>query len=181
MRSLFVLSIVGTGLASEVLQPSSQSNAKRGKDPADGWLDSCDGLSYFHNSWITLMCNNDVNEKWTGYHNDDRATNTFLDLNHCIGNDGGKLIAEVEGNFGNSCKFTDWKKTKEKVDGQKKKKKHMTIFATCSTGNPDSPDEKTSIDITDIVKNDNGFLKCDNARGSLYDDLPKDVHDDWGL
>ncbi|KAI0165745.1 hypothetical protein GGR57DRAFT_134715 [Xylariaceae sp. FL1272] len=100
MRSLFFLSIFGTTLASELLQSGVQSNAKRDIDI----LASCDYINFWANSWIMSSCTKDASQpfKHKYYASDKFTTTSYLDLNHCIANSGGTLVARAEGNFNQS-------------------------------------------------------------------------------
>ncbi|KAL5611826.1 hypothetical protein BROUX41_000599 [Berkeleyomyces rouxiae] len=87
-----------------------------------------------------------------------------LPLRHCYGNQQGKLVAVQEGGFINSCH--------DCITKRDDTLKSALLTCTCSTSAGKL--YRTTVDLNDLVYNDNGRLSCYNFRGSKERDMPRD-------
>ncbi|KAI0835184.1 Cyanovirin-N [Hypoxylon sp. FL0890] len=95
------------------------------------------------NAWLMAYCADGSGGTW----------HSVLNLNHCIGNDAGKMVARSQGNFANTCHDLHLA-----VD--------TSMSATCApTG------LRSSIMLNDFVHNDQGKLSCFGFVGCARDSI----------
>ncbi|KAH6614613.1 Cyanovirin-N [Chaetomium sp. MPI-SDFR-AT-0129] len=86
---------------------------------------------------------------------------TILDLDHCMGNQGGFLVSKNDGAFSISCR--ECKRGKANGDDAW----GMTMFnCYCENGKGGSF-FLSEIDLNNFIENDHGYLSCFGHRGGL--------------
>ncbi|KAI0154540.1 hypothetical protein GGR57DRAFT_105382 [Xylariaceae sp. FL1272] len=102
------------------------------------------------NTWLTASC----------LARDQSRTTSVLNLNHCIVNNFGKISAEAEGNFGKTCNF---------AVPRTPAMKGTELRTHCSKPGSNWP-EYTTLNLDPFIGNDDGQLRCFDARGCSIDD-----------
>ncbi|TLS24272.1 hypothetical protein PpBr36_08848 [Pyricularia pennisetigena] len=81
-----------------------------------------------------------------------RRVGTEIDLDWCVTNQGGRLVAKANGNFSRSCNHERW------VEGS-------TNVLTASCGDGRGGVRDSSINLDDFIHNNNGLLTCHGIQG----------------
>ncbi|KAK4154034.1 hypothetical protein C8A00DRAFT_33210 [Chaetomidium leptoderma] len=133
------LAISAVGLAASEEPPQIQS-----------FVEFCAyaGANLTDGHWLGAYCRNNMIDEF-GYNY------TWVDLDFCVGNNGGQLIAYKSGNYSTSC-------TKCAINHETK-----TLMLTCDCEHPDKEYSTSSLDLgNNILYDDNGSAGCFDHLGN---------------
>ncbi|OTA68030.1 Cyanovirin-N [Hypoxylon sp. EC38] len=130
---LYTLGCLSGAFAAPATHTTGGGHIATFKESCKRWQVKQDG----GNAWLLAYCADGSGGTW----------NSVLNLNHCIGNDAGRIVARPQGNFANTCRDLH-------LDA------YARMSATCTPG-----DVSSSLVLNDFIHNDRGALSCFGFRG----------------
>ncbi|KAK4128246.1 Cyanovirin-N, partial [Parathielavia appendiculata] len=104
------------------------------------------GVNLTGDHWLGAFCRNDMTAIF-GYNY------SWIDLDYCVGNNGGQLIPYENGNYSTSC-------TNCGIDFEME-----TLVLSCKCIDPDENEATSSLDLNTTIYNYNGSIGCFNHLG----------------